>query len=868
MSSVYDRDPSEGSLKTKSDTLSDDELRAITGIDEAEEQAMGRSSAEILAMERNAAAGKPTGATSSDSDGNINGPGNNTRQSLSDDEEHSPGFFKSEIAGKAVAVGKSGIKGYIKDKLGLSKRAKLSIGISAILGGGGVAIIILAMVAGGAQFIHAGRSLEQFHFTVTEAQTGVIALKLARNMHQVVNKGQREKTRMGVLGNIWANSIQDSMRASGYTFDYQSGAFKGYIVDPAKLTRAQYPGLSNTQPETIQQYFKQRYNIDATISDNGKMYINTTGSVYQEGRLLRIAMKGSGIGPTTTFLNSHIIKTKQGYTYNPMKQWITDKDNKIIASTERAAREKEFAKRFKAYARNGVQSLRFGITTSTDADGKPINGGVSDELQKVINEGDAAQAKADAGDTSALNEFRNGIAGKLSVGGLAAIGVLCLGQALAAQWDVIQDNNIIKKTERMAAHTMSLGSAVEYGDSKNIDAEYLSFVADLNYDEKNGTSLRNSCAYQMEATGGQEPGCVETPEEAKIDPNGGWLTRVLLHIPLLKQACSTTGQIILIGVSVPLIGPWGTLFGTATGLAAGPFLMQFSGWLMKTILGEQVNELAEGGERMAFNTLGSYLMNNDMNLTTAGLPMPEAISNETRLQARASNIEEFKNQNLAYRLFDRDDPRSFFAQILDEQSPDPADNLARQATSLLGAASRFGDILMKPIVGRVNAAELNQLYDYGRPITGFVPQLLHSDNESMENLFRNADEVADILEVNSQQDGIDNYVERAKKCFGREIISSDMTDEDGIAYKQWALAPPVPGGVPLNKDVINPDNKCYEGQDEDGNVDVNNPWIKTRIYIYSSTVMDSIACFKGSARNTESQQACAAIGNSANSGAE
>ena len=856
--SVYD-DPHKGPLKTRE--TSDQDLRDITGIDQTEEDAIEQSAAarQIRDQEINAAKG---GLTTAPSDDGSGAGGNNTRQSLSDDEDNG-GFFRAE---NVKELAKKEGKSFIRSKLHFGKRAKISLLVSALLGGGGLAIVILALIAGGFQFIHAGRSLDQFHMSVMSDQTGIIALKLARNMYQV-NNDERQKTRLGVLGNYWADSTTNKMRAAGYSFNYESGAFKSYTVDPNKFTKAQYPGLASSSPEDVQKYFQQRYGMATTINADGTLNLKTTGSAFKEGRLLRSAMRSSGMGPVS-YLNSHIIKSKQGYSYNPMRQWITDKDNKFFEKFDEAKKKKEFEKRQRAYTRAGVTPASLTVRTGTDSEGRPVNQEAGDDTQRLIDDGQAAQAAAEAGDPSKLNEFRSGMAGKLTVGGLAAIGVLCLAQGLAAQWDVLQAQNVIAPMERMAAQTLSWGSANEDGGADNVDAEMNGFMADLLFDEKTGTSFEEACSWQANAGRTQSKDCVDLPDDARIDADGGFLTRLLSRIPGLEQACSTAGQVILIGVSVIALGPLTTAFGTAFGLAAGPAIFAFSGWLMNFFLGNQVDAIAEGAVRGAYMDAGAYMMANDQSMTLGGLPMSDEVSNETRSQARAENMEEFRSQTLAYRLFDTNDPRSFFSQVIDKQAPDPVDNLARTATGILGTVGRFGDIFMRPLVATVGAETTESSnYDYGRPMTGMLPEFFTSNDPSMENLYTNANEVADILDVRSQQDGADNYVTRAKKCFGRDIVKTDATDNNGVSYQQWSLAPPTPGDVPLYKDVTDPDNKCYEGEDRDtGKVDVTNPWSKTRMFIFASTTMESMSCNFGGPKDEQSQKSCETIGNGANSG--
>lgn len=808
---------------------------------------------------RNLEKNSPTRGTGSSQDASANGKGGNTRQELQG-EENKNGFYRPEsslggrVAGTAKSLGEAEAKHFVKSHLKHARNI-WAIGVLSTILGGGVVILLLSYLSGPLQFMHTSRSLDEFHMSAQKAQTGIVALKLARNLYYV-GQGERQKTRLGTVGNYFANGIVDDMESRGFTSDFRSGAFKGYIVDPKKIDKADYVGMRDNSPEEVRKYFSERFNIDVTLDGDDSVRIPRTHKYFTDVRILYGTLRTAKINPILP-VKAHIVKQRLNYTLNPMSQWIRDKDNQILENAEN--RYKEWRKQQRTYVRNGITQPAPRFSSATDQDGNPTNQDGTSEADRLRDEANEIRASDDP-DASRLNEFRNSLRAKLGLGGLAAIGILCMMQAFAEQYDVQTQKDIAQPMIRMGAQALAWGSANEDGGHAVVDEEQNGYMADLYYDEEAGNSWSSARSIQYEF--GQAQTGPDTPEYAKFNPEGNFVTRTLNNINDatgggLDAACSPVGLGLLLVAGVVVAGPISTAISLVVGLASGPAIARFADWIMKTFLAEQVDPLAEGALRGNLMNTGTFLMANEIGLGSGGAFLNDEDHAEVRGEAKEEAIEAFRQKSLAYRLFDTKDPRSFTSRIIDQQSPNPASNLSRTATGLLSVGSSFGSTLAS-LIPKANAAPP---YSYGRNVIAIPPAELENQEDSMENPFMNADIVADILDANAPLSGVDNYVERAKICYGRNIAKVPATTSAGETYEQWTILPQV-GDPPTEKTVLDPDNKCREGRGTD------HPWARVSLYIKFSDVMNAWGCVRAAPKDTVGHQACADVGNAANSGAD
>jgi hypothetical protein len=819
---------------------------------------------EIRNQENAAAAGKPAWGTpdgkpawgtppkdrSGIQDSVDDDEDNDTRTALQG-QEASSGFYRPEGGGQKRSLGQIG--GVIKS--GLRKQRNLwAIGIISSIIGGGWMFVLLAIMSGPLQFIHMGKSMEQFHLTIQEAQTGALALKLSRNIYHVT-QGNRQKTNMGYLGNRYADRIQRNLETKGFVADFSGGFFRGFVIDPKTIDTTNYPGMRDDSPEAVRDYYRDRYNVANARIEGGKVRLPNTGSYLTDTRMMYSTMRSAKMGALAP-LKMHVLKKRVGFTLNPFSYWIT---NQILEGAER--RYNEWKKQRETYVRKGVQVPNGTFTSRTDQEGNATNANDTDEAARFNDE---VKDVANSDDPSKLNNFRTGLTAKLTGITTAAIGVLCFAKAIAAQYDIITQENVVKPLERISMSLVSAGSANEHGGDKVVDAEQNGFLAQSLCDD---TGCWSDAA-EVQSFYGRSVSGPEISGDAKVGPNGNFLTKFLENIPGLDTACSPVGQAALIVVGTIIAGPISTAISAVVGILTGPLLEKFIGWIMNTFLGRQVEANPTGETNGSYGWYGTMFAANDDALGVGGAILTEAESAALREANQSYLAQEFQQQSLAYRLFDPNDPRSFMAQVIDKQRPDPADNLSHVATGVLGIGRNFGSTVFRLLTWKTYAAADEKYYN-GWRVVGIKPAVLNSTDPTIENLFVNADMAADALDGNNAQtdsDSIDNYIHRAKVCFERDIIKRPFVDEDGQSYELYTVAPPEADRMSTYQEAAKPGNKCDEGNDEFSNGTIHD-WLRIRLFMGSDAVMNALACRIGGTEDTVAQKACADLGNAANSGA-
>lgn len=858
---VYDDEDQGHRQLTPSDPgLSDEELRQLTGIGEDEEQAMDREATsgaaqDILNRERNAAKGNvssqtgPAKPNANIQRGGLGVPKDSnekkgsgitrggfggaaaTKLGLKAQENAGDGFFKPE-AGKA--------EGKVKGKGRLTRRQKIGFGFAlfGLLGGGGTGMF--AIISGPLQFIHIGQLLSGLHLDEKNDEGDARMLKIAKYIRHY-QKGEPERTRMGVLGNKVADRIEKKFNAAGIESQYSSlfGFGESIILDPNKLAETGHlDDLKDKTPDEVSKYFQDKYKITVTTGPDGRLTLDTSKlSFRQFNSLTRTLMRGAGYHYLSPGIGARFMGVRAGIDWHPIRKL----DKKVLKTIEeRFAKWKEGQKEA---VRDGVRAAPVDARGTPQEDNKPPAG--QDGADATNEVGQEAGAVGD--DPSALEKFQTSIGGKITAGGASLIGVVCMAMAIANHIDEINQQNVILPMMRMGMDSVAEGNQVQ--DGTDVDQEQLGFKAGLLHDKKTNTSWSDALSINRELG---KPGGVEIPETAKIDPEGNVITRFLGAIPgadaVCKAADSTIGSILLTGVGLVLGGPISGILGAAFGAVAGPLV---SDWLAQIFSANQVDPLAAGADRGNFMNYGVRLAANDIATSWGGLPMSDADAKQLAETTRNSSDQEFQSKSLATKLFDANDRRSFIAQVIDTQIPDdPMANIARIPSSLLNINKSFASVFSSIFGKSVGAMPITP-YDYGFPDYAFTEKEMNDTR--VANPFENAQKAADILDANSEQHpdltnlddtpNTDNYIVRAKVCFGVDItkIPGPKIQGQNISDEIYTINPPVNGQIPTLKTIKDSDNQCFDGSEN---------WFRVRFYIFDSQMMNAAGC------SEQDRQAC------------
>lgn len=856
--------------------VSDDDLRDITGIDRSQEQDMERgatngAAADILGRERAAAAGKMATQTngvanpkSSITRGGLGVPSQKPAESTIQrgglgGTRRNLGNKENDSLYKPSADSEPAPKSRIKRLLGSGgKRRRLALAglLSALVGGGG-GFAVFGVISGPLQILQLGESLSQFHLSEKERQGDSRANKVIRTIRAALNNETMERTRLGFIGNHVADKVTKKMEARGFTMNYQNGRFTGYTIDPKKLSSADYPDLHDRSPEGVARYFEEKYGMKAEVA-GAVIALQSAGSYFKQTRLFKQVLKITGLKWASPLAMRTVgVRANFGFHW-----WKVLKGETLD-------------EKYQSWAKKKIEDIKRGSKPPTASASKQNENGenVDDpdtqgikEIQEAGNEA-SQELQAGEGKTEKMEKLKSLIGGKLGPGAAGAFGFLCFLYSLSQQIDAINQKNVIEPMMRMGMEAVSKSSQLQ--DNLDVDIRQMGWDAELLHDKETG-DWSNGRSVQAEF--GRAMSGPDISPNAKINPEGNMITRIIAQVPGLETACQVAGStIVMIAITIIsfTIIPVGTLITTAIGLALGPLIMD---WLANIFANNVVDPMAKGAERGNLMNYGVRLAANDLSVSRGGLPLTPA-DEAAIAQANQSDIQqEFNQKNLAYRLFSPDDPKSFIAQVMRSQDPNPAQNLSNVATSFLGMGKSFSSALAG-IASRPASAATPRAYDYGFPDYAFSPSEM--DSVELEDPFVNANRVANILDANesvspttpvTNEPNLDNYIARAKVCFGVDIVKQNVTvGEEGNErqVEQYSIKAPAADSIPLRGVMMENggNNKCTEGSNyatQGGGVI--NDWTRIRMYIFDSQVMNAIGCLEGDEEDEVAKQACVDIG--------
>ena len=750
--------------------------------------------------------------------------------------------------------------------------------------GGGAGFAVFGQISGPLQFLHASELLKGFHWAVQEDQGTSRVLKAMRNIRYAV-RGEYERSRMGYLGNYMADRVERKMNARGYSTEFDgAGNFTGYRIDPARINFDDHPNLIDRDPESVRAYFADRYGVDVEIID-GEIRIPPTNNYRRDRGVLLAILKDSGYKMVSPLSGRTL-----GVRANAGWHWL-----KVLTGDTIDAKYRAWVKRQFDAIRGNASPPRVTPGDANEDEEVPEGNEDTDAVREIQDQADGVAEDLADGDTSSQEELKSSIRSRFGVGGAGAaglIGVLCAIANFADRIDEINQTNVILPMIRMAIQTISMGDQVKNG--RDVDPVQLGFMSELLYDKKTKTSWID--ARSIKAEQGKPLSGPDIPSDAKVDPEGNMVTKIVNNIPGLATTCRVlegpAGFVILGALAI--VAPVKTIVELVIGgifsATLGEVLVDYFANLFAATT---VSPLAAGAVRGNFMNYGSKLAGNDQAMSRGGLPLT---ANDSRaLGALSDEIrqEEFNEKSLSYRLFNANDPKSLFAQIIDKQAPTAGDNVSRTAMAFLDAGKSFSATLSS-IFSKSVGAEPVTPYDYGFP--DYAYSLSEINDPNLENPFANAEETVAILDANLEANAplvnpvttlpnTDNYVVRAKECFGVDIRKQTVTiNEEEV--EQYTVAAPTTGQIPTQSDVINPDNKCLEGHDyaySDGTSGLDNvattvttddgrkitmrnvqgataDWTRVRMFIFDTQMVNSIACYEFEEGDPEGDKACQDMG--------
>ncbi len=706
-------------------------------------------------------------------------------------------------------------------------RKKFAVG-AGVAGVGVTGVIaILSISSGPLEFIHMAKLLTQFHFSANEDQSDVRVGRLIRYL----GDRKAENVRMGRLGNKYADLFEAKLNNIGLKSQYTKAfGFKdGLAVDK---NNEKFKGQSNEQ---IRETLINEYGVPPdSIKTEGGLHIDNAKMGYRDTlRLNRGVLKAAGYSKINAWIGARTLGARAGITWHPIRKL----DQKALGAVDA---------KLKAWRETRAQEIGTGTDpvaapgSPVDNEGKPTSQAGSDAATEIATEiaEEASKAAGDAssGDPGAFESFRTSLGVKAGAGAAGVVGLGCMAKSLADNVDQIKQKEVILPLMRIGMTAIATGGQVMYGAS-DVDPDQLGYMHKLMYGkDSSGKVTIWSDAASIKAALGQVGG-IEPSETLKSIGKG-------TPFDFLKQgeigsalgaACSTTGQVVMIGFGL-LTGPVTTI---VQGAIAEAFLPKVLDAAAHWFSGQAVDAFAAGADYGSNADFGAYLGANDQSIGSGGAALTKTESTAIQSTSGELNSEDFANQSFATRIFSPDDPRSLFSQVLDRQNPNIDQNISNVASATLNVSRTFTGIFSSLLSG-VKAHATAVPYDYGIPTYGFSEEEVQ--DPSVTNPYANAEKAAALLTTDPDAEA---YKAKVTECFGVNIIN----DSDGNL------------AVDAKTKSVEAYNSTYDsaGCRDSGN----SKWLSIRSFIADSETMDSMSCYEGD------EESCNLIGaTSATSAAE
>ncbi len=720
-------------------------------------------------------------------------------------------------------------KGYRKESGGaisqlrgrLSKFSRRRIAITAIaclLGGGG--IFGTSILQGPLGVIHFSEQLQD-SFSQREDEDNSRMVKVGRYIYHTKRGGGAQNVRMGYLGNKYADKIESKMNRAGIESAYteRSGYRTGYIIDPDKITGTDLDKYKKLDPKgqididetqkSIVGALEEKFSARITVTDDGKLFMEGKDGKYLQAKALdKTIMKYSGYGKATTNVGAHVMGSRAGISWSPIKQF----DRKINLSAEarynawkedRAAKVKGGDAAPRGGAKNGVSD-----DTNVSEDENKARQQDGDQAAKTGNEV-VAEATEASKDRSNIEKFQNSTRAKITAGTAGAIGVACIIKAADDSADDVKEKEVILPAMRIAGDFIAVGGHAKDGNAMNME-EFSFFAKQLYGKDSSGkeTSWTESSAQRAKygKKGGEEPS-----DTLKTIPNGSPFAFINAGSlgTLTGAACSTAGIIATTIVGVVTGGVAAAASGALVSAIALPHIMsQLTDW----ISGNALNPLPVGAELGSTGHFGSVLMARYQGVSAGGRELSPEESKQYAQVLENDKREEMQSKSLAYRLFNLEDSRTLASKTLDSgkfSSSSVASFVSNPVHTFSTLSSQMGSWASPSAL-----ADTEKPTDVIRDVGMSLDEL---NNPLVENPFKNAEDVVQsILPLHA------DYIERAKVCYGVEV------DEKSFDITSFDI------GSPTFKDAERPECK-----------DTSDTYLQFRMYIKDSQLMTSVACYEG-----------------------
>lgn len=708
-------------------------------------------------------------------------------------------------------------------------RKKLIIG-GGIIGGGTIAtFFIFSILSGPFQFIHIAELLRKFHY---EAQSIAQDERFARQV-RLFATGRAERTRMGFLGNKFADSFESKIGKTGFKSAYSNkfGLFDGLVIDK---TNPKFKGMSDAE---IKKFVKDTYGVEvkspSEIKGSSAKLRSITDALMVDGRSLSAVdsyklnhalLKEAGLGNISSAIGSRFMCVRAGCGFSPLtklnkniKSSIEEWNNKRKANLSDGQTNSSADNKPKAKDANSPPSTATDITNQGNVD-------------STISETNSGASSVKSG-TSSFDTFKGSVAGKFTGAAGAVLAIVCIMQAINKNIDSLKQTQVITPLIKMGVESLAVGSQIKSGNNVNLD-ELSAMSAQLSGKDSSGKVSSWSQSQSIQTNlGNPNTGVAPNSTLKSIGGNANPFDFLKSIGDALDVACGAIVQgILMVFTFATDLTGIGFIVNTVTTLVtsklSGPVIDTVSHWMAGSAvdvaaIGADYGNAIDYGTTLASNQ--QYLMAGGSQLTTAQVAANNQVVNSI-------SQKEFSQQPVYAQLFNLSDSRSIISKMADNLSPSYKATFANMFSYVLGSGKNAISGVASLFSTKTLAAS-NTPYDYGFNIIGYSQQ--DAINPAVTDPYSNADYVVNNLVTNQ------NLLDKAKKCFGVNI-SQDSNLNWNVTSDSSASN-------------LNPYTKEYQGYgcnmtapaDCSSNSSDACNWLRLRYFITDTETMNSMGCYAG-----------------------
>jgi L,D-peptidoglycan transpeptidase YkuD (ErfK/YbiS/YcfS/YnhG family) len=453
---------------------------------------------------------------------------------------------------------------------------------------------------------------------------------------------------------------------------------------------------------------------------------------------------------------------------------------------------------------------------------------LADKLRtKAAAADEDSRLKKLAAKSESVKDFNKNIRSKISPGAYKAVGGaliatagICIAKDIVHSVPEVNRLNVIEPAMVSAGDALALGSQIESGQDVDLDQVG---AAVTNLTDSKGTTPWQSAGIQrldgndtggIAADTGVSQAFSSDSSESSIEKD--------LNALGADALCSTLGQIAqgVAGVAILVTGAGGLVekgVQVATSFAISAAIGQLTQNITKVIADDPLTGVPhQGAAGGNVDALGDLALANSNAVAMGGTQLSPAETAE--LDSSEPANQDFNSQSFASRVFNTNDYRSVASQFLDSQNPKVTQNVTNTMASMFTGFMHIGSTfssLAGMLFPKVHAQPTTP-YGLGIPEYGFSRADL--DNPLFEDPYANADAAAALF----NNDAANQYIEKAKTCFG-VTISKDASGD-------W-------GAVGSND--VNTASTDYTGAScSDSSTD----WKRVRFFILDTGTMEGYAC--------------------------